>query len=318
MVPEFKTSLLREKFTLTDPAADPNVTSPIIALSNRMSLSLLDKDGDASETYVIRTQNMHSCTRLAAAITKEFYDHGVIMTRDTPLDWDRLWGDVIMGYEKDWNPDIWATIYYKGRILYKFGKHHPLLDLIEKCDAANEQDYAHSVALAEEAFQKTGKPVKITHDSNIALIISVQEKEARGGVILRGANRKTTFNYTVRPKYENADPVRISLILSVSAAFLEGVQLAFAVGMANRRRALDLIEKFSDEDRKGKRSNERLIRLGNVVETMEQKHTVTYRPDRPDFHQMVRESEEFASKILRSEIEEKLASGEIDVSQWVT
>jgi hypothetical protein len=159
--------------------------------------------------------------------------------------------------------------------------------------------------------------MKIEHDSNIALIVSIKEDEAKCGVILRGANKKTTFNYTVKQR-KNGDPVRIPTILTVSAAFLEGVQLAFSVGMANKKRQVALIEKFSDDDRKGKRGGERLINLSSAIEGLERKYNVNYRPDRPDFQKMVREAEEFAMKILKPQIEAKIASGELNAKDWIS
>lgn len=317
MALEFKSTLLREKFTLRDPAGELSDTPPVVALSNRMVLPL-SSDIEDPETYVVRTQNMHSCTRLCAAISKEYFERGAIMRRITPFRWDGLWRDVIKGYEKDWNPDIWCAIYHKGRLIFEDGTRHPFLDIIEKCDAASGQSYSESVSFAERAFQQAGKAMKIEHDSNIALIVSIKDEEAKCGVILRGANRKTTFNYTVKRKRLNGEDIRIPTILTVSAAFLEGVQLAFSVGMINKKRAVNMIEKFSDEDRKGKRGGERLINLTNAIEGIERKYWVQYRPDRPDFQKMVREAEEFAMKILKPQIEAKIASGELNPRDWIT
>ncbi len=315
---EFKSTLLREKFILRDPAGDLSDAPPVVALSNRMVLPLTSPIGEEPETYVVRTQNMHSCVRLCGAIAKEYFDRGAMMRRVTPFRWDGLWRDVIKGYEKDWNPAIWCAIYHKGRVIYEYGERHPFLDIIEQCDAANKQNYGESVAFAEAAFQRAGKEVKIEHDSNIALIMSITEDEAKGGVILRGANRKTTFNYTVKRKKFGGEDLRIPTVLTVSAAFLEGVQLAFSVGMINKKRALNIAEKYSDEDRKGKRGAERLANLNRAIEGLENKYSVNYRPDRPDFQQMVREAEEFATKILSPQIQEKLAKGELDSKDWVT
>lgn len=315
---EFKTTLLREKFTLRDPSGDLSDTPPVVALSNRIVLPLSGRFAEEQETFVIRTQNMHSCARLAGAIAKEYFDRGAITRRVTPFHWGGLWRDVVKGYEKDWNPDIWAAIYHKGRILFEDGTHHPFLDIIEKCDAVSGTGYTESVTFAETAFQQAGKAMKIEHDSNIALIVSAKDDEAKGGVILRGANKKTTFNYTFSRIKTGGDPLRIPTILTVSAAFLEGVQLAFGVGMINRKRASGLLEKYSDEDRKGKRGAERLLNLTRAIESVERKYSCKYRPDRPDFQLMVREAEEFANKILRPQIEARIANGELDPRDWLT
>jgi hypothetical protein len=317
MASEFKSTLLREKFTLRDPAGDLSDTPPVVALSNRMVIPLSSTIGEVSETYVVRTQNMHSCVRLCAAIAKEYYERGAIMNRVTPFHWDNLWNDVIKGYEKDWNPNIWCAIYYKGRVIFEDGERHPFLDIIEQCDAASRNKYGESVAFAEKAFQRAGKEMKIDHDSNIALIMSINPEEAKCGVILRGANKKTTFNYTVKKK-KSGEEVRIPSILSISAAFLEGVQLGFTVGMINKKRSVHVIEKFSDEDRKGKRGAERLINLTSAIEGIERKYFMSYRPDRPEFPKMVREAEDFAMTILGPQIEAKIASGELDARDWVS
>lgn len=313
---EFKSTLLREKFTIRDIGNDLSDTPPVIAMSNRMVLPLVSDTGEPSETFIVRAQNMHSCVRLCAAIAKEYYDRGSLMGRVTPFRWENLWSDVIKGYEKDWNPDIWTAIYYKGRVIYEDGSRHPFLDIIEQCDAASGQSYAESVKFAEKAFQQAGKPVKIQHDSNVALIVSIKPEEAKCGVILRGANKKTTFNFTAKKK-PSGDSVRVATILTLCSTYLEGVQLAFNVGMTNKKRSAELMEKFSDEDRKGRRGAERLINLTTAVETVERKYFFHYRPDQPNFQTMVREAEDFALHLLKPEIQAKIERGELSPRDWI-
>lgn len=307
MAPEFKTSLLREKFILTDPSADPAKSPPLIALSNRMSITLEDSVTDTPHTFVVRSQNMHSCTRLAAAIAKEFYERGATILQDPNFNWKSLWSDVIQGYEKDWNKDIWAAIYYKGRIIFEDGssKRHALLDIIEKCDSKNPIDYPRSVRLAEDIFSQAGKDVIIKQESNIAMLLAMTRDEAKAGVMLRGASNKTTFNFTARQKPPAGEPILIPNVLNVAAAFLEGVQLAFAVGFSNKKRDEGLIQKHSTEDRANKRGMERLTNLLSTIETMEVKYVISYRPDRPNLLRMVRESESHAAKVLQKQREDE-------------
>lgn len=320
MAGDFKFTLLREKFVLRDPAGELSDEPPVTALSNRLLLPLTSAEGlnEPPETYVVRAQNMHSCVRLSAAIAKEYFDRGAILDRVTPFRWDNLWHDVVKGYEKDWNKDIWCAIYHKGRIIFEDGVRHPFLDIIEKCDAATAgKSYAESVAFAESAFQQAGRAMKIEHDSNIALIVAIKDDEAKCGVMLRGAHKKTTFNYTVKRRRPESEPARIPTILTLSAAFLEGVQLAFGVGMINRKRSAGLIDKFSDEDRRGKRGHDRLINLTGAIEGLERKYSIQFRPEQPDFLEMVREAEEFAGKVLKPQIDAKLAADGPGKEQWV-
>jgi hypothetical protein len=314
MTSEFKATLLREKFILHDPDEDLGGEPPVVALSNRLVLSLVHELGEPPETYVIRTQNMHSCVRLAAAVAKEYIDRGAIIGRIMEFRWDRLWHDVIKGYEKDWNPNIWAAIYYKGRIVFEEGPRHPFLDIIEKCDAVSGSDYTKSVQFAEQAFQQaSGKAMRIEHDSNIAFIMNMPEDEPiRCAIMLRGNSRKTTFSYQVKPKKEGAEKPRIPTLLSIAAAFMEGVNLAFQVGMSNRKMELGLMEKYSDEERKARRSSERVINLGGAIQTFENKFSVHYRPESPDFQKIIAEAESFASGILQPKVEDGAKKDEPD------
>ncbi len=311
---EFKASLLREKFILhpTDKEEEP-----IIAMSNRISIPLKSDDGLDNETFILRTQNMHSCARMAGAIIKEFTEHGTLANRTIPVNWRILWGDVIKGYEKDWNPNIWCVLYHKGRIVFQQGKHHPFLDIIEKCDVANKGEYTESISYAEQAFGQAGKQVKIEYDSNVALITSTKENMAKSGIIVRAASGATTFNFMTTPHEENPLEIHPYTTLTVSAAFLESVQLAFQVGLLNRKIQFNLIEPYSDEERHHRRASNRLANLNKAISNYEDNFKVNYRPDRPTIKDMVAKAEEKATQILKPEIEEKLADGSLDSKDWV-
>ncbi len=312
---DFRTSLLREKFTITEKLNKK--AEPIIALSNRIVIPLISEDKIDNETFIIRTQNMHSCARFAAAITKEFFERGTIASRAIPLAWSDIWSDVIKGYERDWNENIWCAVYHKGRIIYQAGEHHPFLDIIEQCDAANKQDYTQSIEFAESAFSKAGKDVNIHHDSNVALITSCTSETAKCGIIVRSATGATTFNYVATPNVRTKKPIRAHTTLTVVAAFLEGVQLSFQVGLLNKKNEYRLIEKFSDEERQYKRATRRLNNLDRAIGTYESQFSVTYRPDRPIFKNIIEKSEKLAIKTLKPEIDKKITDGFVSSSDWI-
>lgn len=302
---DFRTSLLREKFTITEKKNKD--ADPVIALSNRIAVPLTSEDKIDNETFIIRTQNMHSCARLAAAMTKEFFERGTIANRAIPVAWNDMWQDVIKGYEREWNENIWCAIYHKGRVIYEDGERHSFLDIIEQCDAANKEEYTQSVEFAENAFSQAGKEVSIHHDSNVALILATTKEQAKCGVIVRAASGATTFNYTATPNLRYSKPIHAHTTLTVAAAFLEGVQLAFHVGLMNKRSEYRLVEKYSNEDRKYKRSSTRLQNLGRAIGTYEQQFNVAYRPERPTFTDMVEKAEAIAIKLLKPELDAKMA-----------
>ncbi len=311
---DFQSSLLREKFIIAE--VEDTKADPLIAVSNRMSITLHNDISNTHETFILRTQNMHSCTRLAAAALKKHHQH---KTSDNYLDkntWDIIWNDVIKGYERDWNQNIWCAIYYKGRIVHQDGQHHPFLDIIEQCDAAQKNEYSESVILAEEIFSKAGKKIKIDHDSNVALILSIKEDVAKAGIIVRSGANTTTFNFNAEAKDEK-HPLHPYTIISVAASFLESIQLGFQVGLMNKKQEFGLYEPFSDESRKHKRTTTRLGNLNRAIDLFEQNYHINYRPERPTSKSIVTQAEEDALKFLKPEIEEKFNSGEIDKKDWV-
>jgi len=313
----FQTSLYREKFVITDinnQSDDHDKT--ITAMSNRIVITLHDAQGHPYDSYVIRTKNMHSCTRFGAAILKEHHDNGPLGGRMHNRNWDRLWQDVIKGYERDWTEDIWCTIHHKGRLIFSDGEPHQFLTIIEQCDATQKQEYAQSVSLAEQIFNQAGKPVNIQYDMNVAFVTSITSDQAKSGIIVRSGSGTTTFNFTALPKGDQKH-VHPHTILSVAASFLELIQMGFFVGLMNKKQEYDLIEKFSTDYKHHKRAQERLANLGRAIDSFDNMFDVKYRPERPLIKEIVQEAEKIAVTLLQDELQEKMDRGEIDEKDWV-
>lgn len=320
-MPEFHSTLLREKFVILDVDTKGNdggkPPEPVVALSNRLILPFVSFNAQISENFVIRAQNMHTAVRFGAILAREFYEKGPLMQRMKPFNWEDAWLSVIKGYERQWNEDRWVAIYHKGRNVFSAGeKYHPFLDIIEQCDAHNKGEYEQSIDIARDAFEQAGKKIAIEYDSNIAVLLSVSPILAKCGVIVRGPDRKTTFNFTARQKEERT--VKVSQCLSVAAAFLEGIQLSFVSGMSRQKLNYELIEATSEEAKKGEDATYKLGRLNVAISQFENMLEVTYRPERPNLSDMIDRAEEFAKTLYADEIEQKLATGELDETQWVS
>ncbi|AGH98518.1 hypothetical protein [Micavibrio aeruginosavorus] len=320
----FNTTLLREKFVIRDAFANKGKDltgekAPVVAMSNRMVIPLINRDGSVHEKFVIRAQNMHTCARMAAKIVQEFQDTGPILNRQVPFDWEFAWLSITKGYEKQFNPNRWIAVYNKGRVIYEAGdaERHPFLDIIEQCDARNQDNYEKAVSVAEDAFKQAGRLVTIEHDSNIALVITVEnDGEIRNGVIVRGPNRTTTFNFIAREK--RGTPAKVSQCLSAAAAFLEGIQLAFQAGFLRQKELYELISPSSEEAAKAREAGQKLGRLNGAIQQFEQLAEVSYRPERPDFSEMMDAAKDFAKTALADEIQRRVESGDIDKNEWVT
>jgi hypothetical protein len=86
--------------------------------------------------------------------------------------------------------------------------------------------------------------------------------------------------------------------VSCSAAFLEGIQLAFLVGFNTEKIRLGIIERFSKEEKQTREAGERLVRLRHEVSNLEDTFEVRYRPEKPSFTMFLNQAETLAQKTL--------------------
>ena len=291
---KFVTSLLREKFVLHRPNAPKSKGTKV--LSNRICV-VLGREGEDKDVFIVRAQNMHICTRVAAKILQVYQNDGPLMKRSAALKWEQIWKELLNPYEETFNTELWAAVYNKGKPLFKTGAVHPFLDLIEYCDANNKDEYEEAIPMAEAIFQKKGDATRIEYDGNVALNVNFTKQEARCGIILRRSDKTTTFSLAVLPKNTHS-AIDYAQILSSAAAFLEGVQLAFLIGMNNIKIMYGLIEPRSEEEKKTREATARLGKIGMKLANLETLYHVNYRPERPSFKGLITEAEHLAQKIF--------------------
>lgn len=306
----FQSSLLREKFSIYDSNPETQEQSSIIALSNRLVVEFETLRPGEKETIVIRSHNMHSCVRMAARLIKSYKTSGPILGRTKPYDWEAAWNSIVNDYEYRFNPARWIAIYSNGKILYQAGEHHMLLDIIEKLAMRSKDNYEKSIKMAEDAFKQAGKIVTIDYDSNVALVINMDTKLARFGVIIRGPTKTHTFNFSVAAK--GRDPLNQAQCLAAAASFLEGIQLAFQVGMNNIKLYMGIIARRSHDEKKTKEGSRRLNLLVSEIAALERTYEVRYRPEKPEFHMMVNEAERHGQKVLKPPAERAQEEDSVD------
>lgn len=254
-----------------------------------------DETGEIIESFAVRAQNMHCCVRMAAKIFQSFYQSGPMTERPIPFDWESAWESVISLYEETYNPDRWCSVYHEGKSVFKTGRLHPLFDIVEKSAANSGKSYDDSMVIAENAFRKTGKNVSVDYDGNVALSIDLREEKSRCGIILRSAERTTTFSFSVIPQEERS--INYTHCLIASAAFLEGIQLSFMVGQNNYKLETGRIAQGSDADKRTKLAQKRLKEISADIANLELASHVRYRPERPDFDKIIEDAERKAEQI---------------------
>lgn len=284
------TTLLREKFILREGAGD---TNPVTATGNRIALPLFSKTGSREERLIVRGQNMHTTLRMAAMICKAYFREGPILTRAPSFPWGPNWEAALPEYERENNQSSWIGVYSGGRSIFKQGRYHPFLDIIEQCDARNRDDYDRAISIAENAFNVAGRGITIEHNTNIAMVIGAMLEKTRIGLILRDPRHTSTFNFGVDAKTDAATKDRLlpepHRSLLHAAAWLELIQLSVHAG-------------FQKALKKTKTTNEatlqstlrRIDKLNAELAQFEESFNVSYRPERPNVLDIVDKTIAFA------------------------
>lgn len=295
---DINTSLLRERFIIQEHSSDGRRQGlRTIALSNRMILKL-QAGTLPEEVFAIRTKTMHGCTRLCAQLTENYERHGPIMPRIDIIDWEDLWDKTLSECDRRFYKDNWCAIYHKGKPLYSKGKHHKFFDVIEHCDFVAQGSYEDSVPIAKRAFGEAGKNVEISHDGNVAMVAIGSRKGGRCSMLTRGADHASTFNMAITPREGKDGRINVMQLFSSAGDFLEATQLCYLVGLIKEKIETGRIDKFSHEARQIKYAEEELRALDIKIDSMENRHRVRYRPERPDFELLIEESEREAREKL--------------------
>lgn len=291
------TTLLREKFVIREKdASNDKKALEIVCPSSRVALTV-EPRGRGADDFVIRGKNMHACVRVAALIVNEYDKRGPILVREPPFKWDELWRKVVNDYERKYNPERWIAIYHKGRPIFQDGEYHPFVDIIEKCDMLNTGQYEKSIDMAETAFQQSGKDVDIKYDSNVAMVSVVEDNHGRCSLIIRGPLNTKTFNFTLHSQIER-DVLPPVQPLITAANFLEGIQLCYMTGFNLIKISKGIITPDMFDHALTFEARKRINELNSTIKVTEEKFRMNFRPERPNFYEILTETESHARKVI--------------------
>ncbi len=278
-MPEFSTSLVREKIVFIDDAAAQDAdASPVSTVrSNRIYLQLQTPEG--TEKMVIRTQTMPTALRLASKVMFSYYRNGLFSKRAEPYDWQAQWASVLSGYDEAFVPDLWAAVYINGQSIFKTVKS-PFVDVVEQCALLSIDNYDAAMGVTEDALRRIGRAMRINHSSNVAAIFVDNDESMRCGIIHRLNGRDSTFNFTAA----GGDVIhRIVQSLVTAAAFVEAIDLQRTVAALQAKVRDKEIPRASADATKLRAGTARMVVLDKAIKAFEEAYDVKYRPQKPDF-----------------------------------
>ncbi len=276
----FDTSLVREKIVFSDDGTE-NGKEPVIIKSNRIFLKLTQL-GD-TEKIVVRTQNMHTTLQLAAKILFSYYRSGLLLSRETPFDWEGQWDSIILNYEREFNPDLWAAVYINGRSVFKTTTS-PFVDVIEQCALLTIDNYDATMDVTESALKKIGRAVRINHNSKVGAIFHDSGTSMRCGIIHRAEGKDSTFSFTAEGGEARN---RIVQAMMTAASFLEAINLRHITRSLKSKIRQNQISQASKEADQLRLATARMVSLDKTIAGFEEMYSVQYRPEKPNFFKNV-------------------------------
>jgi hypothetical protein len=275
-------SLLREKFTIREIGLD---SQPVIALGNRLRIGLSDK----KKSLIIRGHSMHITLRFGATLAKQISVISTMINDDDIADafqWMDIWDKIAHPFEVKNTPDSWIAVYYNGKPIFEHNTRHMFFDVIEQCEHKNQhrdERYEKSIIMAQNAFRQSGKNVMIEEESHVGFILDEGPDESRFAVILRVPNQKATFITRIsEAKTTNQKPYN-HVCMNIAADYIEAINMCVRIGFMTNDIENGTIPKGSDADKKYKSFQQRLAQLTMTVNQAENKYTIRYRPEKPDF-----------------------------------
>lgn len=298
--PDFKAELVRERFILHPHRQQkPAGKNAQIAVGNRLNIQCFDHNGENKTDFIIRAQNIHTCLKIGAHVAEHWYNFAHLKTTGKDrFNWDQVYLSSVKDYEQRWNPDCWACLYSKGRVLHETAPNpkSQVLDIIEQVFAFEKCSYHHIVLTAQRLFDQAGRQVDIEYDSNTAMELFGNAGSVRSNITYRDVEGRSTLKLEMtqkKSKYvKGAVGAKIKLheCLDVTALIFEGLQLGFIVGRSNYEINKGMISIGHRDSVQADFALRRITMLEKSLEALKQKHHLGFRP-KPDFHRNIRNIE---------------------------
>ena len=226
----------------------------------------------------MRGQNLPTTIRMTGLVIDQFHKDKAALHRDNPPDWERLWGDTISDYERQFNPENWVSVHVNGKPYFST-IHNSRVDLIEK--AAKGGDVTKkAVRSAAKDIIEAAEKIVIEHDSQTALVMTETSKWTKCALLQRQDGGNSSFSITI---YRDKKPLNGPKILFLAANLVEATNLHLFLENVRSMVANNKVTNRKLTPAQVKSAINRGHELAVLIRGFEERHKVHYRPERPAF-----------------------------------
>lgn len=274
-------TLYREKsivYRFTDNDDDAPREEPVLELrSNRVTIPVKTKLSTVAA--VVRGQNIPGTMRMASIALDEIRRDANVLVDGGAVDWHGQWERKVSKYERDFNPQNWASVHIAGDQLFSSREDNRAIQEVESL--AVGADVSDDIVM-ETASNVLGAldDYAVEHDSQTSFVMVAGPQFHRASILERRDRKTGAFSMSAyHPTPQNQ--VRLSHFMGFCADMMEVLTI---------KSFLDRVQEMA-QDGSLSRSNitptqvqgARLRRkeLMNNIENFEKTNKVIYRPDRP-------------------------------------
>ena len=253
---------------------------PVMQLrSTRVTIPVKTKMSTVS--VVIRGQNMPGTMRMAAVALDEIRRNPNVLVDGGSADWHGAWVRRIPKYERDYNPQNWASLHMAGEELFTSREDNGPIREVESLAVGAEVTDDMITETASNILGALDDYV-VEHDSQTAFTLSPGPQFHRASILERRDRKTGAFSMSAyHPTPQNQ--VRLAYFMTFCADILETTTLKGFLDRVQEMAMDGSLQKSSITPAQVQAARLRRRELIGSIEEFEKSNKLMYRPERPNF-----------------------------------
>jgi hypothetical protein len=252
---------------------------PVMELrSNRVTIPVKTKLSTVS--VVVRGQNIPGSMRMTGIALDEIRRDANVLVDGGGADWHGAWERKVSKYERDYNPQNWASVHVGGDQLFSSRDDNKAIQEIESLALATEVTDDMVIEAASNVLGALDD-YAVEHDSQTAFVMVPGAQYHRASILERRDRKTGAFSMSAfHPSPQQ--PVRLSYFMGFCADMMEILTLKSFLERVQEMAADGSLGKSSITPTQVQGARLRRKELQNAIEDFEKVTKLAYRPDRPN------------------------------------
>ena len=253
---------------------------PVMQLrSNRVTIPVKTKL--STVWVVVRGQNIPGTMRMSAVALDEIRRNPNVLVDGGSVDWHGLWVRRVPKYERDYNPQNWASVHVAGEEQFTSREDNAAIREVESLAVGTEVTDDMITETASNILGALDDYV-VEHDSQTAFTLSPGTQFHRASILERRDRKTGAFSMSVyHPTPQNH--VRLAYFMTFCADILDATTLKGFLERVQEMAVDGSLQRSSITPAQVQAARMRRRELIGAIDEFEKGNKLMYRPERPNF-----------------------------------